>query len=1039
MIAGSLRRGFTEAARRPRITLSLYLLNLSAAAALIAPLAVVLDDALGRSVAAEGLDRSFNFETILDLLRSRAEFLAGHFQSLGVGAILYAITSTILSGGVLDVLKGPQRSPFLPRFLGGCGRYAFRFLRLLIYLAFVLSALFWISRGIDRLVVLTFDESIHEVAAFWAMRGKQALMFLILLLVASVFDLARILTVLENRAHMIGSLLTAAAFVGRHALPILTLDALLLTAGLLPFVPYLLVAHLLLPAASILGLLAVQQLVMFLRHYVRVAGVASLLSFYRVATGAPQSELLEEALARPATGPALAAGRAPVGAGPVVLLTAALFGASVCPGVVLAAASSAVDPDGATGRASLSRRVVSYRIEATLDPGRRTIAGREMITYRNDTRVPMLDLQLHLYPNAFSNSRSTYMRGMPWDDIRDRARLDRMAREETWGSMTIVSIRAPGGADLTARASIDETIMIVPLPFPVGPGGTARMEIAWETLLPRVFDRMGRWGDHFDVMQWFPKPGIFTDAGWRVYPFYWDSEFFADFGTFEVTLTVPREYRLEATGVPGESRFNPDGTRTVTYRAEDVHDFAWVADPRAVVAREVFDEGPYAAAPVEIIFMHPPCHALMAPRVLAAVKEGLRYYGERLMPYPYRRLVVDGLPMGLGGGMEYPMFFTVSLAWFLPRWYSAPEEVTLHEFGHQYWYGIVATNEFEEPWLDEGIDSYVTRQAMERWLGAGRPGRTVNALFAYTATRILNEGLEVPAGRWSLNLDQILGFHDTPFRPVDGGLLGYPVSPFHLELPGLGGGELLSARRDYAESARDDPLLTPSWGFKPGAYSPIVYDKTDVVLETLARLVGRGAFDEVLKEYVRRFRFKHPTSADFLAVLGETVARVHPDLDLRPHIDQLFRGTGTIDYAITALGSREATEPRGYLPAVRAGEAPLDRRSAAGPRDLGKYETEVIVSRLGEVALPVQVMVRFQSGEEVRETWDGRETWKRFTYERDSKAERAVVDPDRIFAMDVDRGNNGLTLERQPRPIARLAGLWLFWIQNYLHLAASLS
>src|SRR5207249_3138248 len=108
----------------------------------------------------------------------------------------------------------------------------------------------------------------------------------------------------------------------------------------------------------------------------------------------------------------------------------------------------------------------------------------------------------------------------------------------------------------------------------------------------------------------------------------------------------------------------------------------------------------------EIVFFHQPQHAEMAPRILATVRDCLRHYGEWYGPYPYPRIVVVDLPMGLGGGMEYPMLFTVSMAWFLPGSYLGPESVTAHEFGHQYWQGILASNEFEGAWLDEGINTY---------------------------------------------------------------------------------------------------------------------------------------------------------------------------------------------------------------------------------------------------------------------------------------------------------------------------------------------
>lgn len=1048
-IAASLRQGLTESSRRFRIPLILYLANLAAAAVLAAPMAFLLDKAIGRNAAALGLESFFRFEVLVDFLRARRQALDDQFGLLGLGALLYALVSAVLTGGVIDTLKGPPRSPFLPRFLGGCGRLTLRFLRLLPYLAAALLALYGVSRGLDRLIVAAFDQSPHEVAAFWAMRGKQALMLVLLLVVAGIFDLARIITALEDRTHMIGALLTSSGLVARHPASILGLYTVILGLGLLPFVPYLLVALGLLPPAAIVSLFVLQQAVMLLRHWFRVAGLASLLAFYRGTTGSPARESGEEGYAGtaeaglPPLAPAAESAPGPGGSG---LGRSARAGAAVLVfGAALAFAGPARPapaPPGIAPRpgAPASRRVVSYAIAASLDPAVRTVAGRETVVYRNDARVPMTSLKFHLYPNAFSNTRTIFMRGIAWDDRLALARLERMAREGSWGSMTIGSIRGADGADLTAGAAVDETVMTVPLPSPVRPGESAHVEVAWETRLPRTFDRMGRWGEHFDVMQWFPKPAVFTDDGWKVYPFYNESEFFADFATFDVALTVPRRFRVEATGVPGPARDNPDGSRTVTYRAEDVHDFAWIADPNALVARQVVDEGPYAGAPVEILYVHQPYRRGMAPRILAAARRGLIFYAERFMPYPYPRLVIDDLPMGLGGGMEYPMLFTVSMAWFLPGFYTAPEEVTLHEFGHQYWYGIVATNEFEEPWLDEGINSYVTRKAMGQAFGAGRQGRTINALFAYGATRVLDEGIPARLGPWTINLDQILGFHDTPFRPIKGGLAGYPLTPFHLNLPGLDEGGFLYSKHGYGGVARDDPVVTPSWGFHPGSYNAIVYDKTDVALETLDRILGGEVLEEALRTYARRYRFAHPTSRDFFAVLESTAATARPGLDLRPILDQLFYGQGTIDFAVESLESREAEEARGYIPTPRAGEAPLDRISPPpGERRAARFETEVIVRREGEVVLPVDVLVRFESGEEARERWDGRSTWKRFVYETSSRAEEAIVDPDHVYAMDLDTNNNSLTLDRQTAPLARLSLVWLFWVQNYLHLAAALS
>lgn len=1025
MILRSLGRGFSAAARLYRAGLVLYFVNFAVACALAAPMAVLIDEALGRSLVGHDLASGFRFEAIVDFLSSRQTVLDGHFQALAFGALFYAVLSAVLTGGVIDSLKSPPRSPFLPRFMGGCGRFAFRYLRLIVYLAIVLFGLYWLSRGLDHLIAVAFDQSDHEVAAFWVMRGKQGLILAALLLVAAIFDLARVLTAFEDRTHMIGALLTSLGFVGRHLASILPLYAIFFGLSLALFVPYLIATHALLPPASIILLFSSQQVVMFLRHWLRVAGIASLMAHYRAATtSAPET------------------GEVPVGSGApaAAALTLALLAVG-SGGLSGAAPPATTQPAGPEAPGAvlppLSRRVVSYRIEASLDPARATVTGRETIEYRNVTRAAMRDLAFHLYPNAFSNSRSTYMQGNAWEDEQTLRRLERMVRERSWGQMKVTSVRLTGGPDLTAQASIDETMMTVPLPRPVPPGEVARVEVEWETFLPRTFHRMGRWGDHFDVMQWFPKLAVFTDSGWKTYPFYRHSEFFADFGSFEVALTTPREFVVEATGVPGERREGA-GTISVTYRAEDVHDFAWIADRNALVARTTFREGPYASSPVEILYVHQPYRRRMAPRIIGTVEAGLRFYGERFMPYPYPRVVVDDLPMGLGGGMEYPMLFTTSMAWFLPEFYTAPQEITLHEFGHQYWYGIVATNEFEEPWLDEGINSYVTRRALET-LMPKHPGRTSDGLHLYVGTRLLDEGLEAPLGGFTLDLDQLLGFRETPFRPTDGGLLGYPVSPFYLDLPGMGDGLFLSSKQGYAEVARDDAIATPAWGFRPGSYSSTVYDKTDVALETIGRLIGKETLDETLREYVRRFRFAHPGREDFFAVLQETAARARPGLDLKPFIEALFRGTGTIDFAVASLRSRESKGPRGLVPAARAGENPADRLeeppSGGGAK---RFESEVIVKRLGEISLPVEIRVRFEDGTEVRESWDARETWKRFTYERGARVRSAEIDPGGIYAIDLDRTNNSLTLERNGRAIAPLFLHWLFLVQNELHLASTL-
>ena len=672
----------------------------------------------------------------------------------------------------------------------------------------------------------------------------------------------------------------------------------------------------------------------------------------------------------------------------------------------------------------LSRRPVAYRIDASLDPRRKSVAGSETVSYRNDSPDALQEIPFHLYPNAFSGDRTLHSR----ETLREEGPhppLEGAIRDRTWGRMEVRSVALADGTDLAGLTTLEETTMRVRLPQALAPGQTVSIRIVWEVKLPRIIDRMGYWGEHFDLMQWFPKPGVYRDGAWNVHEYHAHSEFFADFGTFDVTLTAPARFRVEATGVRISERENPDGTRTVVYHADDVHDFAWVADPNARIAKEKIRG-------VEVVFFYQPGHASLVPRILSTARACLEHYGAWYMPYPYPRIVIVDLPMGLGGGMEYPMLFTVSMAAFLPRSYVGPESVTAHEFGHQYWYGIVATNEFEEAWLDEGINTYSTARLLDAAIIRHRPAPTLTAMARFAFARVLGKGIPLDLGLGVLNLSDLMGFRRTPFQETSPTLLGYPVNPYNLSVPGLTSGYLLARKDNYARNGREDPIQTPSWEFYPGRYADTVYSKTTMVLKTLERLVGPEKMGRILKEYVARHRFAHPGAAEFLEVAGEVGGA-----DLRPFTDPLVFGTAWIDFAVGEARSERVRYPVGFLLPDKVGGA--TRESKGGQASGGKFETEVVVRRLGDAILPVDVLFTFEDGSKVRERWDAASRWKCYSYVRGSRLRSVVVDPDHVYAIDLNFNNNSRTLRRQGAAVNKVTAIWLFWLQNYLHLVSSLS
>jgi len=366
----------------------------------------------------------------------------------------------------------------------------------------------------------------------------------------------------------------------------------------------------------------------------------------------------------------------------------------------------------------LSPRNANYTIAATLDPATRAITATETIVWRNITSRPATDLQFHLYWNAWRDTTSTFMRERAFSGGGDRTSRN----VGDWARIDISSITltAPAAADLTASQRFiapddgnedDRTVMRVPLPQPVGPGQTVTVAIAWTSHVPRTFARTGAIGKFFFIAQWFPKLGVLQDQGWNCHQFHAGTEFFSDYGVYDVSLTVPTGWPVGGTGVERERRDNGNKTTAHRYHQEDVHDFAWTTSPDYIERTARFEHP--SLPPVDMRLLLQPEHADQADRHFDATRTTLEYYGEWYGPYPYGHItIVDPAWQSGAGGMEYPTLFTAGTRWLAPARVTTPEGVTVHEAGHQFWYGIVGNNEFEDAWMDEGFNTFSTARAI---------------------------------------------------------------------------------------------------------------------------------------------------------------------------------------------------------------------------------------------------------------------------------------------------------------------------------------
>ena len=632
----------------------------------------------------------------------------------------------------------------------------------------------------------------------------------------------------------------------------------------------------------------------------------------------------------------------------------------------------------------LSERRVAYAIDARLDPETKTVYGTQRLTWRNPDRVPVDTLQFHLYLNAFQDSSSTFMR-----ESGGRHRGFAPEGADVWGGIEVTRMRiAPEGAgegtaDLTGDLRFihpdgnedDRTVAAVALPQAVLPGETVTLEIDFEARLPKIFARTG-WEEKasgepfFMVAQWFPKLGVYEVPGqryvpedtprgrWSTHAFHANSEFYADFGLYEVTITVPENYVVGATGVrtsveggrtseQGVGRTSVgsgSGARTVTYRAEDVHDFAWTASPAFLEFEDRWRH-------VDLRLLVQPEHAGQAERHFEAAKIALDYFERWVGEYPYTTLtLVDGI--GGANGMEYPTLITCGTVYKLPPWLRFLELVTIHELGHQYFYGMLASNEAEEAWLDEGINSYLETRIMDAAYGRG-------SVVDFPGLRIADGPIQ-----------RVLGY--TKNAPERGAI--------------------------YARS------------WEAVDYGKTSYSKPAVVLQTLERYLGWETMQEILQTYYRRWRFRHPTTRDFIAVAEDVSGQ-----ELDWFFDAYVYGTDVVDYAVDRVYSQ-----------------PLGTDGAP------KYESAVTVERLRNGVFPQTLRVRFADGHTEDIGWDGRGRWKKFTFVREAPIREAFLDPENDVWLDVDRLNNR-RLAEPTNTLARKAQLKAAtWVQQLLYLLSGL-
>ena len=716
---------------------------------------------------------------------------------------------------------------------------------------------------------------------------------------------------------------------------------------------------------------------------------------------------------------------------------------------LLAAAAAA--PQGAGDPPPGNR--ADYRIEARLDgetSDPKTLSGTLELDWTNHSGEAVSDLWFHLYLNAFSNNRSTHL-------LEADGKLRDKKLEDGWGwsRVTAVRVARDGGAFHDVFPTFryrrpdddnkdDRTVFSVDLPFQVADGESVHVAIEWESQLPLLRRRTGYKDDFLLVAQWFPKLGVYEKGrGWNWWQFHAQTEFYADYGTYDVTLNLPARFKDKIYGsgilergvfeagrhvvrfiAPSErDQRTPDSTG----RLPLVHDFVWTADPGYVVEEGIFrfdewaerygDEvrraqelfGPDALVrtrDVDVTVLVQAEHVDQAERHREATEAALFFYGLWFGEYPYQHItVVDpGWGTGGAGGMEYPTLFTCGTRLFATEDMHSPQSVAIHEAGHQFWYGLVGNNEFEASWLDEGINSWADAEVLWRVWG---DRRSTTDFARRPIDGVPLAGLPPKAAAKDALFSNVLSYPWLPASTKEGtrGLLDLWREQPSLTYARQWADPRWADRSSYLRDPDTDPIDTVSYRYADRtSYRTNSYSRPSTALRSLAGVIGDGPLFAGMRHFATEWRYRHPYPADFYASFQEGAG-----VDVQWYFDEVFRGTGTVDWSVEVEQSRRSP-PVGAFQSEGGAFLEIETEAESGTEEQEPWVARIELRKHGTLALPLSLRLRFEDGSEENATWTREEqlasNWKKIERVGLKKLVSVVLDPDRRIFLDANMSDN---------------------------------
>lgn len=514
---------------------------------------------------------------------------------------------------------------------------------------------------------------------------------------------------------------------------------------------------------------------------------------------------------------------------------------------------------------------VNYTISVELDDKKHTLFGYEEFEYINNSPNQLTEIYIHLWPNAYSNKKTALAKQTYQMDDNELT----TGNDSLKGSISQLDFKVNEIPVKWDYEKFNIDICILTLNEPLLPGGKIKVSTPFFVQIPSgSISRLGHIGQSYQITQWYPKPAVYDKNGWHQMPYLTQGEFYSEYGSFDVSITLPSNYVVGATGdlqtasemaflsnlaektaeelknIESGKKSYPKGSndfpassaikKTIRYTQKNVHDFAWFADKRYMVLKgEV--ELPHSKRTVTSWSMFTPRNKGLWSKSIEYINDATFYYSKWNGDYPYNQVTaVDGT-ISAGGGMEYPNVTVIGNSSDAMEL----EVVIVHEVGHNWFYGQLGTNERVHGWMDEGMN-------------------TLNEI-RYVQTKYPNNKTlsdMVLNGRFHLNDLDHHDMADMAYRAI----------------AGLG---------------EDQPIETHSARFSSLNYGIIMYQKTGLVFYYLKDYLGEELFDKCMQTYYRDWEFKHPQPEDMRASFEETSGK-----NLSWLFEDLIKTTNHVDYKI---------------------------------------------------------------------------------------------------------------------------------------------